>query len=249
MTSDLAEYHIVMPPCRRSPWCECGTRYDGRSIIFCDKHPPLNVIETRLAREIYVNGRRWSLQESTENAHSTERTESQQREQEKDMAQRISHTTPSSPIDQQEPQATVDDMVTQAPEDIPDFVDYTRDGELSIPSDLADVEVASDLVDSAPIMSPESEWDDFEDDFTVNSDSNQNDVEIYHTAPNSPIDSMQFFANQTTYDDIEEFVAELPRHMLTSGQDDMHQNRTAIHWIPQPSPRQAQLLTNQSTGK
>ncbi len=231
-----------MPPCRGSPWCECGTRYDGRRIIFCDKHPPRNVLETHLASEIYVNGDRWSLDESTD----TERTQTQQAEN--DLAQAILHPTPSSAQIQDNVEHTVHDTFTQAPQDSDDIMDFTRDSDFSFPSDLADVEVDSDLVGDAPVMSHASELDQFEEDFPVNSDNNDDDVELYQTPPNSPIDNIQFFSNQTTNDDIEEFEGDVRKNLLTSVQHDFHPNITAIQWVPPPAPRQGQLLINQSTG-
>ncbi len=220
-----------MPPCRSSPWCECGTRYDGRRIIFCDKHAPRDVIETQLASEIYVDGHRWTLDESME----TERTETQHAEN--DLAQRIQHTTPST--------GEIDES-TENP--VLDTMHVDQDSELTSHGDLDNAEMDSDLVPDPAIISPEFDKEDFEEHYDTNPDEHEHTLEIYYTPPNSPTQDIQFFGNETTHENIEEFLGEIPRNMLTSVELNSTRNITGIQWVPPPSPMRGHLMINQSTG-
>ena len=239
-----------MPPCRNSPWCECGTRFDGKTIIFCDKHPPLQQGETEFAAEIYVNGQRWFPQDSREDGVS-HRTPSQ--EAENDLAERIWHTT-AQPLDNTihingDRMQTVE-QTTEEPDSLEkDGRDTTRISVDVMDADMGDIPVHEDFLHPDTEVPSDVEWGDNGEDFAFNKNRYEEDLDVYDTPPSSPAEAITFFGNETSKAEIDEFVRRLPPNVLGTDSDDEDGEQDEVIFAPTPSPFVANGLVTQVTGK
>ncbi len=176
-----------MPACSSSPWCECGTRYDGGLVIYCDQHPPLQEGEALFANEIYVNGNRWYLAKDAD-PDAPRRSASQAEEDE--LAQRFSGSTAAS-VTQRD--ADGSSQITQV--SATDYHDKSRvvtesatTLEYHIPDDLRDVDIDESLFARDTDLEDNVELYDVSD---IDNDSDNGELsevgfDHYYTPPTSP---------------------------------------------------------------
>ena len=244
-----------MPPCRTSPWCECGTRYDGGLIIYCDRHPPMEDGEAQFANEIYVNGNRWYLAKDID-PDAPRRTASQL--EENDLAQRLSMSTQAS-FTEGEQDAT--SQVTQAPRI--DYQDETTDVtetytslEYSVRDDLLDVDIDeslftgdTDMEDNADLYEV-SDNDIDSDNIDIDSDNSElpeGDSDTYFTPPNSPSEISQnssFDILDASQEDAEKINRGL-RPSVING----HKQHEIVPFNLLPAPPRLQSSITQGSGK
>ncbi len=210
-----------MPPCCQSPWCECGTRYDGGLVIYCDRHPPEEDGEATFAKEIYVNGNRWYLARETD-SHASVRTASQQ--EENDLAQRLLHSTQASLLerDNHETSRITESMPGSSTNDGTTAYESQTTPAYNVPDDLRDVEIDESLFLSDLELLPNGQLDRFPEIDSNNGENIAHHMEEYYTPPTSPSQTVQsafFNITQASQAELHEFVRGLPPSVLAGQQE------------------------------
>ncbi len=237
-----------MPPCRSSPWCECGTRYDGGLIIYCDRHPPLEEGEAQFANEIYVNGHRWYLAKDLD-PDAPRRTASQVEED--DLAQRLSVSTQASITDGE---ADGTSQVTPPPtmrygDESVVVTESEKSLEYRVPDDLRNVDIDESLFTGDTDMENNAElYDVSEIDTDLdNSELPEVDSDHYFTPPNSPSEISQnpaFNISDASREEQGQIIRRLPPSVL-----DGRGQHQIVPFNMLPSPPRLQSSLTEGSGK